>query len=67
MYLNKTALVISPLIALMEDQVMALDVANIPATFLGGSQGNKSAIYDGIKANQYRLMVKICLVINFIP
>lgn len=55
-FLNKTALVISPLIALMEDQVMALEVANIPATFLGGSQGKKSAIYDGIKANQYRVV-----------
>ncbi|TRY63315.1 hypothetical protein TCAL_03979 [Tigriopus californicus] len=55
-FLNKTALVISPLIALMEDQVMALEVANIPATYLGGSQTNKSDIYDGIKANQYRVV-----------
>lgn len=37
-HMNKTAIVISPLISLMEDQVVNLENAGIMATFLGSAQ-----------------------------
>ncbi|XP_055586557.1 bifunctional 3'-5' exonuclease/ATP-dependent helicase WRN-like [Uranotaenia lowii] len=37
-YLNKLTMVISPLISLMEDQVLSLNLSNIPACLLGSAQ-----------------------------
>lgn len=41
-FLNGISIVISPLISLMEDQVLALSIANISACFLGSAQTNKN-------------------------
>ncbi len=54
MYLNKTALVVSPLIALMEDQVLALELANIPACLLGSAMQKEASTYDRIRGGHYR-------------
>jgi ATP-dependent DNA helicase RecQ len=40
----KTAIVISPLISLMQDQVMALNAKNITACYLGSAQTDRSAV-----------------------
>lgn len=54
-FLNGTAIVVSPLISLMQDQVLSLDVANIPATFLGSAQKDKS-IEGRILQGEFRLV-----------
>ncbi|XP_023229321.1 Werner syndrome ATP-dependent helicase-like [Centruroides sculpturatus] len=41
---KKTVVVISPLISLMEDQVLAMNVANIPACYLGSAQNEKKEV-----------------------
>ena len=46
----------SPLIALMEDQVLGLQVSNIPATFLGSAQSDKNQVYNEIRQNKYRVV-----------
>ena len=45
-YLDSTAICISPLISLMEDQVLKLHTSNIPACFLGSGQKNKQETYS---------------------
>ncbi|KAG8188629.1 hypothetical protein JTE90_005982 [Oedothorax gibbosus] len=45
-YTNKPVIVVSPLISLMEDQVMALNVANIGACYLGSSQNNMGKVKE---------------------
>ena len=44
-------LVISPLISLMKDQVMALEKAGVPAAFLNSSlsAAERRAVYDGLR------------------
>ena len=45
-YLDTTAICISPLISLMEDQVLKLESQNIPAAFLGSAQKNKMNVHE---------------------
>ena len=51
-------LVISPLISLMKDQVMALEKAGVPAAFLNSSLSAMEwrAVYDGLRQGAYRLL-----------
>ena len=51
-------LVISPLISLMKDQVMALEKAGVPAAFLNSSLSamERRAVYDGLCQGAYRLL-----------
>ena len=55
-YLGKTALVVSPLISLMEDQVLALTTTGVGACFLGSAQGQKQKTYDGIRNGEYKVV-----------
>ena len=48
LYLKGIAVVISPLISLMEDQVMALKLVNVEACLLGTGQDNQAEVYDKI-------------------
>ncbi|CAG9772047.1 unnamed protein product [Ceutorhynchus assimilis] len=49
-------IVVSPLISLMEDQVLALTVANIPACLLGSAQKSNSKTIQEILDNQYSIV-----------
>ncbi|MEQ1353828.1 MAG: ATP-dependent DNA helicase RecQ [Candidatus Acidiferrum sp.] len=55
---GRTAIVVSPLIALMQDQVAQLEQMGIPAAVLNSSQnaGEQSAILRNAKAGKYRLL-----------
>ncbi|XP_045635169.1 Werner syndrome ATP-dependent helicase isoform X2 [Ursus americanus] len=53
-YSGRIGLVISPLISLMEDQVLQLKMSNVPACFLGSAQ-SKSVLED-IKSGKYRIV-----------
>ncbi|KAL1491430.1 hypothetical protein ABEB36_012030 [Hypothenemus hampei] len=55
-YSNGITIVISPLISLMEDQVMALTVANIPACLLGTAQKQSIKTISEIMENKYRVV-----------
>lgn len=55
-FTGRTSVVITPLISLMQDQVMALSSASIPACYLGSSQVEKSKTVDGLLNGQYRLV-----------
>ncbi|XP_039275960.1 Werner syndrome ATP-dependent helicase homolog [Nilaparvata lugens] len=55
-YLNAITLVISPLISLMQDQVLSLTMMNIPACFLGSAQSDKRNVVDGLLTNKYRVV-----------
>src|SRR5215218_6763171 len=50
--------VVSPLIALMKDQVDALTASGIPATFLNSTLGEKESRlrFSGLHQDQYRLL-----------
>ncbi|BES87494.1 Werner syndrome, RecQ helicase-like [Nesidiocoris tenuis] len=50
------AIVVSPLISLMQDQVLALKVKNIPAALMGTAQKDKSTAMSEMKAGKYRLV-----------
>lgn len=54
-YLTKTSIVISPLIALMEEQVETLTKLGIPAALLGSAQQNYS-VYEKSQQGDYRLI-----------
>ncbi|KAG8506936.1 Werner syndrome ATP-dependent helicase, partial [Galemys pyrenaicus] len=53
-YVGKIGVVISPLISLMEDQVLQLEVSNIPACFLGSAQSKD--ILNDVKLGKYRII-----------
>lgn len=55
---NETAVVISPLIALMQDQVAQLSQMGIPAAFLNSSidEREQSRIIQGAQSGKYRLL-----------
>ncbi|KAJ3643204.1 hypothetical protein Zmor_025928 [Zophobas morio] len=55
-FLSGITLVISPLIALMEDQVLSLEVSNIPACLLGTAQKKQKAVVEDIFKNKYSLV-----------
>ncbi|XP_066159065.1 ATP-dependent DNA helicase RecQ-like [Euwallacea fornicatus] len=55
-YAGGVTLVISPLISLMEDQVLALKMCNIPACLLGTAQEHTSQIRKEILKNEFRLI-----------
>ena len=54
-YMNGMTLVVSPLIALMQDQVNALEVVGIPACLLGTAQEDKRII-ERVLNGEYRLV-----------
>ncbi|XP_071008187.1 bifunctional 3'-5' exonuclease/ATP-dependent helicase WRN isoform X1 [Oncorhynchus clarkii lewisi] len=53
-YCVGVSIVICPLIALMEDQVLQLEMSNIPACFLGSAQTKN--VLAGLKQGQYRVV-----------
>ncbi len=55
---RRTAVVISPLIALMQDQVTQLQQMGIPAVFLNSAmvEGNRRAVKEKAVAGEYRLI-----------
>ncbi|XP_014669243.1 PREDICTED: Werner syndrome ATP-dependent helicase-like isoform X2 [Priapulus caudatus] len=55
-YTGRTTVVISPLISLMEDQVMALSVVNIEACFLGSAQRQMGVVRQKLLAGGYRVI-----------
>nr|CAD7201239.1 unnamed protein product [Timema douglasi] len=55
-YSEGLTIVISPLISLMEDQVLSLEVANINACMLGSAQTSKSETINNIFSGVYRLV-----------
>src|SRR3989442_1975239 len=55
-YTNKTALIISPLISLMNDQQMKLKGLKIPACSLNSTVSNKVKLKKEILQNKYRLV-----------
>ena len=55
-YSGKLSIVISPLISLMEDQVLSLDSAGISAALLGSAQTRAADVLDGLQRGQYRVL-----------
>uniref|UniRef100_A0A182VQL2 ATP-dependent DNA helicase n=1 Tax=Anopheles minimus TaxID=112268 RepID=A0A182VQL2_9DIPT len=53
-FLNRLTFVVSPLISLMQDQVLSLNLCNIPACLLGTAQ-RQNPVPD-IKAGQFRVV-----------
>ncbi|XP_005398445.1 PREDICTED: Werner syndrome ATP-dependent helicase isoform X2 [Chinchilla lanigera] len=53
-YLGKIGIVISPLISLMEDQVLQLEMSNVPACFLGSAQSKN--VLEDVKLGKYRII-----------
>ncbi|XP_042637133.1 Werner syndrome ATP-dependent helicase [Orycteropus afer afer] len=53
-YAGKIGFVISPLISLMEDQVLQLEMSNIPACFLGSAQSKN--VLEDVKLGKYRIV-----------
>ena len=55
-YKKSLALVISPLISLMQDQVRLMEMRGIPAVFLGSGQENSSLALNRLYQNEFRLL-----------
>lgn len=55
-FCNGVAIVISPLIALMQDQVLNLQLSNIPASYLGSAQVSKADTASNLLAGKYRVV-----------
>ncbi|XP_052255826.1 bifunctional 3'-5' exonuclease/ATP-dependent helicase WRN-like isoform X2 [Dreissena polymorpha] len=53
---GKTTVVISPLISLMQDQVLGLEAANIPSCFLGSAQENSAEVKANLMRGEYRVV-----------
>lgn len=53
---KKTAIVVSPLIALMEDQKISMEQADVPCCCLNSSEKNKGQLIKEILNNKYRLV-----------
>ncbi|XP_065127721.2 bifunctional 3'-5' exonuclease/ATP-dependent helicase WRN isoform X1 [Paramisgurnus dabryanus] len=53
-YCQNISVVISPLIALMEDQVLHLQMSNIPACFLGSAQTKN--LFEDVKRGSFRVV-----------
>ncbi|GBN16085.1 Werner syndrome ATP-dependent helicase [Araneus ventricosus] len=53
---DKPTVVISPLISLMEDQVMSLSVANIGACYLGSSQTQMGKVKEDLLKGKYKVV-----------
>lgn len=53
-YTGKIGIVISPLISLMEDQVLQLELSNVPACLLGSAQSKN--ILGDVKLGKYRVI-----------
>ncbi|XP_060557457.1 bifunctional 3'-5' exonuclease/ATP-dependent helicase WRN-like [Ruditapes philippinarum] len=51
-----TTVVISPLISLMQDQVLGLQAANIPACYLGSAQENTAMVKENMYRGEYRVV-----------
>ncbi len=58
MLLPGVTLVVSPLISLMKDQVMALTALGVPAAYINSSQTGEEArrVYTGLRAGEYKLL-----------
>ncbi|XP_041366268.1 Werner syndrome ATP-dependent helicase homolog [Gigantopelta aegis] len=55
-YTKRTTIVISPLISLMEDQVLGLKAANIKACLLGSAQENSAQVRCDLMKGRYRVL-----------
>ncbi|KAK3913461.1 Werner syndrome ATP-dependent helicase [Frankliniella fusca] len=55
-YTGGLSVVISPLISLMQDQVLSLKMANIPAAFLGSAQKASAQVRKDLFSNKLRVL-----------
>ncbi|XP_074659227.1 bifunctional 3'-5' exonuclease/ATP-dependent helicase WRN-like [Tubulanus polymorphus] len=55
-FTNRITIVVSPLISLMEDQVLGLRVMNIEANFLGSAQNDNIAVKNDALNGVYRII-----------
>ncbi|XP_048578560.1 Werner syndrome ATP-dependent helicase isoform X2 [Nematostella vectensis] len=56
LFTGGTAIVISPLISLMEDQVQKLALHKIPAQYLGSAQSDSSSVTAAMLRGEYRVV-----------